>query len=334
MWPWFALNRGAVRLRVLWGLSSRGWNRPMSRPNLLGIEIGGTKLQVGLGRRDGTLVDLERLRVVPELGAGGILAQIEEATAALLARHGLNSTNLASVGVGFGGPVDSERRVVVVSNQIDGWTSFPLVEWVRSSLRVDRVALANDADTAALGEARAGAGVGVDPVLYLTIGSGVGGGLIANGSIYRGSGRGAVEIGHLIVDEGSDGSLRTLESVAAGWSIAREGRAFLGDASTAEQVVEAARAGRVEARRILSTAHRAMGQALASAITLLAPRRVILGGGVSLIGEADWFEPIRREVEARVFPPFRATYDIVPAALGESVVVHGALALAADAAVG
>ena len=303
----------------------------MSRANLLGIEIGGTKLQVGLGGRDGGLVDLERVRVIPELGAMGILTQIDQAATNLLARNGLNPADLAGVGVGFGGPVDSARGVVIVSNQIEGWTSFPLVDWVRSQLKVDRVALANDADTAALGEARFGAGVGFDPVLYLTIGSGVGGGLVAGGTIYRGSGRGAVEIGHLIMDNGEDGTLRTLEDFAAGWSIARAGRLLFGDGTTAETVVEAAREGHAEAIRILTRAHRAMGQALASAITLLSPRRVILGGGVSLIGEEDWFEPIRREVALRVFPPFRDTYDIVPAALGEAVVIHGALALALDA---
>ena len=304
----------------------------MSQPDLLGIEIGGTKLQVGLGGRDGTLRDLERLRVEPERGAAGILDQIQAATARLLGRSGLSPADLAAVGVGFGGPVDTKRGVVVVSHQIDGWNGLPLSKWTRSTLGVDAVALANDADTAALGEARFGAGVGHDPVLYVTIGSGVGGGLVANGAIYRGSGRGAVEIGHLIVAEEDSAAHRTLESVAAGWSIARAGRPFLGAETTAEGVVAAARAGDPAAARILATAHRAMGQALAHAITLLAPRRVILGGGVSLIGEADWFVPIRREVDRRVFPPFRDTFDIVPAALGEAVVVHGALALAADVA--
>ena len=305
----------------------------MDRPCLLGIEIGGTKLQVGLGRRDGSLVDLACLRVRPDDGAAGIRRQIEAAGADLLARHAIESGNLLAVGVGVGGPVDPDRGVAIVSHQVDGWAEFPLADWVRSAFRVGAVSVSNDADTAALGEARAGAGVGFDPLLYLTIGSGVGGGLIVGGSIYRGSGRGAVEIGHLIVDE-TEG--RTLESVASGWAIARAGREILGPKQanpvTAETVVAAARAGDPRAEGILRSARAAMGRALAQAITLLAPRRIILGGGVSLIGEAMWFGPIRHEVDRRVFKPFRGTYDIVPAALGEAVVVHGALALAAEAA--
>ncbi len=306
---------------------------------LLGIEIGGTKLQLGLGRGDGALIDLERKVVDPEAGAEGIRAQIVEATHALIERR--RASTVDAVGIGFGGPVDAARGVVTVSNQIGGWAGFPIADWARGALGIPRVVLQNDADTAALGEARFGAGVGHDPVLYVTIGSGIGGGLVIDGAIYRGAGRGAVEIGHLIV--GDDGA--TLEGIASGWSIAREGRRVLGESSgpllwlsgadpsrvTAELVARAAAEGDDVASRVLSSARTAMGRALAHAVTLLAPGRIILGGGVSLMGEDLWFAPIRREVESRVFPPFRGTYDIVPAALGEEVVVHGALALARDA---
>jgi glucokinase len=318
----------------------------MTRPLLLGIEIGGTKLQLGLGPREGTLADLERLRVVPERGAEGICAQIEGGVDALLARNAASLSDVAAIGVGFGGPVDVDRGVVTVSNQIAGWAGFPLADWLGRTFKVPRVALQNDADTAALGEARFGAGVDRSPVLYVTIGSGIGGGLIIDGSIYRGSGSGALEIGHLVIEEDA-GRARTLEQVASGWSIARDARRRL-DASdgsplsrlcgddatriTTEIVAVAAALGDPIALRVISAASAAMGRALAHAATLLAPGRIILGGGVSLIGEELWFEPIRREVDRRVFPPFRGTFDIVPAALGEEVVVRGALALAHDAA--
>ena len=327
---------------------------------LLGIEIGGTKLQVGLGRPDGGLIDLQRLRVEPERGAEGILAQILAATDELLQRAGAARADLAVVGIGFGGPVDSDQGVVVVSNQVAGWTGFPLAAWVRQTLGVGVVVVQNDAATAALGEARRGAGVGFDPVLYVTIGSGIGGGLIVGGAIYRGSGRGAIEIGHLWVDDlgpatsAADPRARiTLEERASGWSIARAGQRLVAGSSgasgvgatgwlvdlaggdpaqvTTELVARAAIAGDPGASAILAAARAALGQALGHAVTLLAPRRIILGGGVSLIEAEQWLDPIRREVDRRVFPPFLGSYDLVAAGLGEAVVVHGALALAADA---
>jgi glucokinase len=317
----------------------------MEAPLLLGIEIGGTKLQLGLGHGDGRLIALERRLVVPENGAAGIRAQIEEATANLL--HGRNERPEA-LGIGFGGPVDADRGVVTVSNQIDGWAGFPIAAWAGDTLSIPRVVLQNDADTAALGEARYGAGIGHNPLLYVTIGSGIGGGLVINGSIYRGSGRGAVEIGHLVIDSQTLPPT-TLEQIASGWSIAREARERLarllqpsspllqlcdGDPSRirAIHVAQAACLGDPISINTLRIATSALGSALAHAVTLLAPNRIILGGGVSLIGEELWFEPVRRETLRRVFPPFQGTFDIVPATLGEEVVVHGALALALDAA--
>jgi glucokinase len=331
----------------------------MSKPLFLGVEIGGTKLQLGLGRGDGKLLGLERREVEPANGADGIRAAIQVAASDLLTRSHIRADDLTAVGIGFGGPVDTARGIVTLSHQIDGWEGFPLSEWVTQTLGIDRVVLQNDADTAALGEARFGAGVGYSPVLYVTIGSGIGGGLIVDGEIYRGSGRGAVEIGHLIIHDGSDhlrmGRPRgqeTLEALASGWSIGRSGADLIsrsltqgksphlgplfqlseGDPAsvTAALVSQAASEGDEAAIRLLATAWQAMGRALAHAVTLLAPQRIILGGGVSLIGDAHWFEPIRRETDMRVFPPYRGTYDIVPAALGEEVVVHGALGLAFD----
>src|SRR5206468_516968 len=101
---------------------------------------------------------------------------------------------------------------------------------------------------------------------------------------------------------------------------------------TAERVARAAIAGDAQSEAVLDRARRALAFALRQAVMLLAPRRIILGGGVSLIGETHWFRPLRELVDADVFPPFRGSFDIVAAALGEEVVVHGALALADDAA--
>ncbi len=318
----------------------------------LGIEIGGTKLQLGLGRGDGQISALRRLAIVPEAGAAGIRAQIEAAASDL---RGPAAEPFEAVGIGFGGPVDANSGLVTKSHQVAGWDGFPLAAWARAHLGCPTVALQNDADTAALGEARFGAGVGFSPVLYVTIGSGIGGGLVVDGQIYRGAGAGAVEVGHLWVSaDAVDGSLPAygiLESLASGWSIGRAGRQVVelwregndttpltnlagGDPAgvTAAIVAEAAALGDLRAQRILERAARALGRGLAHAVTLLAPRRIILGGGVSLMRTDLWLDPVSVELDARVFPPFRGTYHVVPAALGEEVVVHGALALARDAA--
>ncbi len=312
-------------------------------PRFLGIEIGGTKLQLGLGPGDGRLVELVRRTIVPADGATGILAQIAGA-ARSLAGGGVDA-----VGIGFGGPVDARRGIVARSHQVAGWDGFGLADWVRETLGCPLVSIHNDADTAALAEARFGAGIGLSPVLYLTIGSGIGGGLIVDGRIYRGAGSGAVEIGHLIVDGPDSSERRTLEGVASGWSIGASGREAAGRGTgglgdlralaggdvagvTALTVAESARRDPDgPGARVLRRATSAMGAALAHAVTLLAPRRIILGGGVSLIEEDLWLDPIRKALDERVFPPFRGTFDLVTAALGEEVVVHGAIALARDA---
>jgi glucokinase len=324
----------------------------MDRSMLLGIEIGGTKLQLGLGRGDGRVEALERRAIVPANGAEGILGQISEAYATLLKRARLARGQVAAAGIGFGGTVDALRGIATTSGHVPGWDSFPVADWTRQNLGIGTVVVENDADTAGLAEARFGAGVGYSPTLYLTIGSGIGGGLILDGRIYRGAGAGAIEIGHLWVIDRNDSDLGvvTLEDAASGWAIAAAARRFAerlvaegrsdwlvlrlagGDpaAIATTDVANAAREGDREAQLLLDRAVHAMAHALGQAVALLAPRRIILGGGVSLIGEELWLGPIRQQIKSCVFPPFRDSFDLVPAALGEEVVVQGALALARD----
>ena len=325
-------------------------------PLLLGIEIGGTKLQLGVGHGDGSILAFERRTIAPALGARGILAQIPEALDALVAGFGTSRAEIAGVGIGFGGPGRSPAR--------DG-------AHVASGLRLGRVSPGRLGHRAGFpgrgsrsrttptppgwGEARFGAGRGLSPILYVTIGSGIGGGLIVDGQIYRGSGVGALEIGHLwVIDRtSSDQEVVTLEGVASGWAIARAARTFAeatrprrvarplartptrGRSRGTDQPRRRGRGG--PPRRPGSDFHPWQGDrghGLRASIRpspLLAPHRIILGGGVSLIGEEQWFGPIREQLDLHVFPPFRGTFDIVPATLGETVVVQGALALARDA---
>jgi glucokinase len=284
----------------------------------LGIEIGGTKLQLGLGRGDGVITALWRGTVNSAEGCEGIRETIVAAVPELLEKANAERSAIRGVGIGFGGPTDDATQTVIKSHQIAGWDGFPIAHWMTALTGVPAV-LGNDADVAGLAEAHFGAGKGLSPIFYITVGTGVGGGLIIDGKIYRGVGKGAAEVGHLNV--GSAG--QTVEEIASGRGIER-----LAKSANASAVAAAAREGDREAQKVIDTAIGALADGICHVIALLCPRRIVIGGGVSLVGEELYFTPLRRKVEERVFEPFRGLTDIEPAALGEEVVVHGALALA------
>lgn len=304
----------------------------------LGIEIGGTKLQLGLGRGDGVIHSLWRGSVNPSEGGEGIRRQILTAVPELLGYAMANASDVTGIGVGFGGPTDDDSQTVIKSHQIEGWDNFPLADWLSDMLDKPTV-ICNDADTAGLGEALFGAGKGLSPIFYITVGTGVGGGLIIDGKIFRGCGRGAAEIGHLralwspsdVLEDLSSGrgieaNIRlpedTDEDLVGLIEHAENGRL------TVKSVAAAARGGSPRALRILQCSVDALADGIVSVITLLCPRRIVIGGGVSLMGTDLFFEPLRRQVRMSTFPPFAGLTDIVPAALGEEVVIHGALAMA------
>jgi glucokinase len=309
----------------------------------LGIEIGGTKLQLGVGAGDGSpLVALKRVDVDPHLGANGILAQIRATGTALLDRH-----EVTRIGIGFGGPVEPAIGRVTTSHQIAGWDEFRLVEWSERNLGKETI-LGNDCDVAALAEATFGAGKNHRRVFYVTVGTGVGGGFVIDGQS-DGPDRPAIaEIGHLRVGLDAGDLDGTVEAHASGRGIERAMRRRLcsphktddmselitlcaGDVEslTARQIVQLAAEGNAVALEVWQSALKALGWGIAQVITLLAPHVVVVGGGVSLSGEDMFFTPLRQSVRQYVFPPLVGSYQVVPAKLGEEVVIHGALALAA-----
>ncbi len=310
----------------------------------LGIEIGGTKLQLGVSAGDGPpLVELARRDIDISQGAAGILAQIEEAGSKLLAAH-----QIERVGFGFGGPVDTQAARVIKSHQVAGWDGFPLGSWCQEKLGVPAT-LGNDCDCAALAEARFGAGQGKRIVFFVTVGTGIGGGFVVDGQLH-GSGRPAVaEIGHLRPGPAATDPAATVESLAAGPGIVHTALTLLessaegaaqrellaaagGDRSqlTAETIARAAISGNEIAQAALASGIQTLGWAVAQVITLTSAEVVVIGGGVSLIGQEHFFEPLREQVARYIFPPLATAYEVVPASLGEQVVVHGALALAAS----
>ena len=190
--------------------------------NCLGIEIGGTKLQLGVG--DGQsrkLIKLIRTEVDVSLGAQGIVAKIEEQGRALV-----DEFNVDSIGVGFGGPVNVQTGVVTKSHQISGWDQFPLGEHLSKTFGRP-VVVDNDCNVAALGEAKLGAGQGRGRVFYVTVGTGVGGGFVVDGRV-DGNLRPAIsEIGHLRCGVDATSAEATVEHVASGWGIERAARTLL-----------------------------------------------------------------------------------------------------------
>lgn len=306
----------------------------------IGIEIGGTKTQVGIGTPDGQLLPAGILRrlVVRECGADGILENLLSMVQEVLATHHLNLSDIHKIGIGFGGPIDSARGVILKSFQIDGWTNFPLKEWAERQWGKP-VCVENDASTAGLGEYIAGAGRGCSRLFYITLGSGVGGGWIVDGRIDSGQGLGAAEIGHMWVPDPQSGELAELEQICSGWAIGQ--RARLAAANTdslmlemsgsvedidAKVVYRAAEQGDEIACRILNETCQVLGAAISNVVALLHPERIVLGGGVSLMGPLFW-DALQSEFKSRVMPVFAPHVELVPAKLKEDVVVIGALCL-------
>ncbi len=309
---------------------------------VIGIEIGGTKLQAGLGTPSGSIVHLETGTVLPGSDAETILSWFETTLPELLERA--DGVPVRGVGIGFGGPVNTATGTVITSHQVHGWSGFPLAVWFQDRVGLP-TRLENDSNAAGWAEYRLGAGRGTQTFCYTNIGSGIGGALVLDGKLHNGQGLGAFEMGHTYVPDvfaTEPGRPVKLEDRFSGWSIENRlrsdssipGTSALWDLCAGNQerldcamLGEAARGGDVYALQAVETIARYIGIALANAITLLHPEVVALGGGVSLMGEV-LLNPLRDYVEDRMFSPYRSTVRITPATLTEDVVVAGALLLA------
>ena len=309
----------------------------MNEKPVIGVEIGGTKLQVGCGfGESGTLAELLKANVNVAEGAQGIQRQIHEMIRELRERH-----DAQQIGVGFGGPVDVATGQVFKSHQISGWDGVPLGEELHKAFGIP-VRVDNDCNVAALGEAKLGAGQGRARVFYVTVGTGIGGGLVVDGSLDGNTRPAIAEIGHLRPGPTAESPEQTVESLASGWGIEAWTRKRLqnesrdstllqacnGDLSqlTAVQIGAAALEGDSIALEAIDQATRVLGWAIAQVVTLTAPEVVVVGGGVSLIGDL-FFTKLREQARRYSFGPLIDSYEILPAQLGSEVVVHGAIQL-------
>jgi glucokinase len=308
---------------------------------LLALDFGGTKhtaAMIARGERDWQA----HRRVFSPAGAD---ARYDIETMQSLARELLAGEHPAAIGVSFGGPVDATTGTVRLSHHVPGWENIPL----RTMLEADFGAPAsvdNDANVAALGEHRFGAGRGCQDLLYITVSTGVGGGWVLNGQPWRGAEGMAGEIGHAVVDPNGPrclcGKRGCVERLASGPYIAQRAREWLAeqpdrgqvlrglvgdnaDKVTAQLVSQAAAQGDELAWDALYVAAWGLGVGIGNAANLINPERFILGGGVTKSGDRFW-EVVRQVARETALPEVH--FDIVPAALGDDAPLWGAVALA------
>jgi glucokinase len=307
---------------------------------VVGIDIGGTKTLSAAVDPEGRVLGRHRIDT-PQRGPGDFVAVLARELSTLLGAVGLEKGDLLGLGVGAPGPLDPATGVVFEPPNLVGWHNVPLGSLIAESTGIPTW-VENDANAAALGEAWVGAGVGVRDLIYITVSTGIGGGLIFGGELYHGVSGTAGEIGHMTIEP--DGPLCTcgrpghLEGLASGHAIARmaaeavqAGRqtrlaSLSAAALTAAAVARAAMEGDAVAREVYARAGRYIGIAVASLLNVLNPALVVIGGGVSKAGDL-LFDPIRQELPGRAFERPVEAVRVVPAALGDDIGVIGAAAV-------
>lgn len=315
-------------------------------PSIIGVEIGGTKLQLAIGTPAGDILRVHQGRVAVEQGATGILAWLRENLPGMLQQAVQLGYQPVAIGCGFGGPIDTPQGKIIKSIQIQGWDGFPLVAWFQEEYRLPTV-MANDTNAAAWGEYCLGSGRGTRHFFYTNIGSGIGGGMIIDRRLYDGQGYGAGEFGQTFVPDWTSstrGAEERLENLCSGWAIERRLRsagyiplssALLElcqgklSAIDCRMLHQAALAGDAFALEEISRVGNSIGIALSNVLSLMNPERIALGGGVSNMGEV-LLEPIRQSVKAHEFISSSGHYEIVACELKESIVLAGAILLASQ----
>ncbi|MGI8555797.1 MAG: ROK family protein [Pyrinomonadaceae bacterium] len=309
-----------------------------------GIDIGGTKIAVALEDLSGEKIAARRLPTRGDIGAFAVIETVFQAITEMLAE---NRAELVAVGIGCPSPLDIEKGLVMSPSNLQDWDNFPIVKLFQGRFKVP-VALDNDANAAALGEFFYGAGRGYKNVVYVTVSTGIGGGIILNGEVFHGVAAGAGELGHTIVKPDgircNCGSVGCLETICAGVHIARRARERLANGElslmtemtvnineiTAKTVVEAVRQNDKLAVEIWDETCRFLAIGIGNVITLFAPEAVIVGGGIASAGDL-LFAPLRRLLPQFVSMIPADKINILPAMLGSESGVCGALVLAKKA---
>jgi glucokinase len=278
--------------------------------NTLAIDIGGTKFTIALFDASGTMLRRESRATDRDGGKDWMLSQIESIA---------KSWDFSRIGIGFGGPVDYATQTVALSTHVGGWSNFPLCAQLTQVFGRKPAIMDNDANVGALGEGHHGAGREARPLFYMTLSTGIGGGILLDSGIFRGADSYAGELGHVNIDPaGPDclcGSNGCFERLCCGLWLEKDhgkpAKLLLQDPAFVERYVVN------------------LARGLKACIMILNPARIVIGGGISKAGYA-LFVPLRAELRRQITSWSRARIDVVPAALGDDSVLYGAYELAKD----
>jgi len=298
---------------------------------VIGIDLGGTNLRVASVGAGGDIGELHRVQTLAREGPEPVIERIVAAIRDVSARVAASGGVVSGVVLGAPGIISSREGTVVASPNLPGWNDVPLRDRVAAAIGLP-VLLENDANAAAYGEYWRGAGQGCASMVLLTLGTGVGGGIVLDGELWRGADGMAGEVGHITVEPGGRtcrcGNAGCLETYASATGIAERYRELSGSeaACTAEEIHRKAHEGDANARQTYREAGRFLGLAFATLVNLLNPERIVIGGGV--LPAWDLMIPAaEHEMRRRAFAAPAARVRIAPAALGDLAGVTGAAGL-------
>ncbi len=312
---------------------------------VLAIDLGGTKIFAAITSNKGLVIAKERYLTLADEGPQVVIKRIFSAIDHLLSQRNINSSQLDGISIAAAGAIDFEKGLITSSPHLPDWHDVPLRDIVREKYRVNTF-LINDASAAVLGEHHFGAGQGVNNLILLTVGTGIGGGIIINEELYSGASGSAGEIGHTTIDVNgprcSCGNTGCLEALVSGTAVAKEAikRIRQGEGSalteivggkiediTAEKVGVAAQDGDSLASEVILKAATYLGVGLANLVNIFNPEMIIISGGMAKMGDL-LLDPARQIVRERAFQLSAQAVQIVSAQLGDDAGVLGAAVFA------
>ena len=321
--------------------------RPQNSSNapLVGVDLGGTNIRVLMVDESRGTVGRSEALTRAEEGVEPVVRRMADCVREALDRAGITPEEVAGVGVGAAGLTDWKSGTVLLASNL-GWKDVPLKEYLSRELGSIRVEVDKDTNVAALAEARLGAGRAFQHFLYVTAGTGIGGGIILNGTLYRGATGGAGDIGHIKVDPDGPpcgcGDHGCVEVFASGGGIVARARDALANRApeaasssmvveelTAQAVFDAAEKGDALAARLVEKAGAALGLVLADYVNINNPEAIVLGGGLLRAG-ALYRTPVERELKRRALSALGDAVRLIPPELGEDVGMMGAALLLAE----